>query len=286
MKAHDDLWHVAFSVAYRILGLPWQAEDVAQSTMEKWITLPTETASSPVAYVAKMAANYALNTIRSEIRLREKHKNFGLPMPVAEDYQKPVDARIDLSYAVTTILLRLPATMRAVYILRTAFEMSFAEIGSALGRTPAACRQAYSRSNRAMLAAGQTANAKSANREQLEMLIALIQLGDPDRLAQYMARDIAFENDGGTTGPAFGSLIDGRDRIAKFLSVSSVLLGQNLKASFHHSSSGDFFCLHENGELKLFAFAQFALNKCTRLFAVSDHAKLSKFASFTSNPSG
>ena len=271
MKAHDDLWHVAFSVAYRILGLPWQAEDVAQSTMEKWITLPTETASSPVAYVAKMAANYALNTIRSEIRLREKHKNFGLPMPVAEDYQKPVDARIDLSYAVTTILLRLPATMRAVYILRTAFEMSFAEIGSALGRTPAACRQAYSRSNRAMLAAGQTANAKSANREQLD---------------QYMARDIAFENDGGTTGPAFGSLIDGRDRIAKFLSVSSVLLGQNLKASFHHSSSGDFFCLHENGELKLFAFAQFALNKCTRLFAVSDHAKLSKFASFTSNPSG
>lgn len=127
----NDLWHVAFAVGYRILGQPWQAEDIEQSTIERWLQSGPPDAVDPAAYVARIAANLSLNKIRDDKRLSAKHEKFGLPLPVSPDQR--ADARLDLSYGVATLLMTLPPLMRAVFILRTAFDLPFSEIGDALG---------------------------------------------------------------------------------------------------------------------------------------------------------
>ncbi len=280
MPSPDQLWHIAFGVAYRILGVPWQAEDAAQSTMERWLGVSHDAVKSPSSFIARMAANQALNMIRSDTRLREKHRDFGLPMPVPEMSHDAIDARIDLSFALTATLMKLPAMMRAVFILRTAFDMPFAEIGEGLDRSTVACRQAFSRANRILTSHETADKPAAANLGQLQTLIGLIQAGDPKALARHMARDIAFESDGGETGPAFGQTIVGANRIAQFLSVSSVLLGQKLDVGFHHSPSGYFFSLSEADKLKLVGLAEFGAAGCTRIFAISDTDKLARFHTF------
>ena len=167
--------------------------------------------------------------------------------------------------------------MRAVFILRSAFDLSFSEIGQAIERSAVACRQAHSRAKRMLAEYDQDLNSEPADRAQLEQLIALIQNGEPDKLAKYLAQDIALESDGGTTAPAFGQTIRGRDRIAKFLCVSPALLGLNLKVEFHGSEPGIFFTLHNEGMLKLVTLASSSNNRIVRIFAVSDRDKLEKF---------
>lgn len=272
----DQLWHVAFGVAYRILGMPWQAEDVAQATMEKWHLLSRDKVENPESYVGRMAANISLNTIRGDERLEKKHQKFGLPMPVSTQAQSALDARIDLSYGVSALLLRLPAQMRAVFILRNAFELSFDDIGQALHRSAGACRQAHSRARRLLEEFEHSSSEPFADQAQLERLVDLIQQGKPEVLAQYLARDIAFESDGGETAPAFGQIISGRERIAQFLTVSPVLLGAPLTVNYITSPSGTYFTLSHEGELKLVGLAQFSQGKVVRIFAISDTEKLER----------
>lgn len=278
MEAVDTLWHVAFGVAYRILGAPWQAEDVAQITLEKWLALPPGTADKPASYIARIAANTALNTLRADDALARKHQKFGLPMPVSVQPLDAAEARIDLSYGVSALLLRLPAHMRAVFILRSAFDLSFDEIAQALDRSSEACRQGYSRARKRLTEHNSTPPAPLADKVQLERLISLIQNGQPDQLAKYLAQDVAFESDGGTSGPAFGQTIEGHARIAQFLVVSPVLLGDTLTADFGQSASGTYFTLHHRGILQLVGLAQISNAQITRIFAVTDREKLDKFA--------
>ncbi|MGH1423994.1 MAG: sigma factor-like helix-turn-helix DNA-binding protein [Pseudooceanicola sp.] len=271
------LWHTAFGVAYRILGLPWQAEDVAQSTIERWISASRAHVTQPEAFVARIAANLALNLIRSERRLATKHEAFGLPVPMPVSADKVVETRIDLSYALSARLLQLPPVMRAVFVLRSAFDMGFDEIAGALEKSPAACRQSFSRARRRLDAT--EGKGQPANQEMLAQLVACIEKGDEAGLIALMAQDIALESDGGASAPAFAKVVDGRDRLAKFLVVSPTIFGGGLKPFYGRSVSGDFLVLKKDGAVRLVVLASTSKKGVNRLFALSDPEKLERFSS-------
>ncbi|MGH1331150.1 MAG: sigma factor-like helix-turn-helix DNA-binding protein [Paracoccaceae bacterium] len=266
----DLLWHTAFGVAYRILGLPWQAEDVAQSTLERWVSEDRAVVRMPEAFVARTAANLALNLIRSEKRIALKHEAFGLPLPVIDD--DSVETRLDLSYAISASVMQLPPFMRAVFVLRSAFDMGFDDIAMALEKSPAACRQSFSRARRKL--AKIEFNGRSADQNTLAKLVSRIEQGDEAGLIALMAHDIALESDGGTSAPAFGKIVDGRDRLAKFLVVSPAIFGDGLVPVFGQSRSGDFVLLKQKGHIRLVVLASSSKEGINRLFALSDPEKL------------
>lgn len=275
MRKNDEadlLWHTAFGVAYRILGLPWQAEDVAQLTLERWVSTDHKDVTLPAAFVARISANIALNLIRSEKRISEKHKAFGLPLPVMDDHR--VETRIDLSYAMSAWVMHLPPFMRAVFVLRSAFDLKFEDIADALGKSSAACRQSFSRARRKL--AETEINGRSADQETLVELVTCIQQGDEAGLIALMSRDIALESDGGASAPAFGKIVDSRERLARFLVVSPRIFGDGLVPVFVQSHSGDFVLLRQNGHVRLMLLASSSEEGIHRLFAVSDPEKLER----------
>lgn len=268
------LWRTAFGVAYRILGQPWQAEDIAQLSMEKILGQPRAEIANHAAYIARISANLALNHIKSDNRLRAKHEAFGLPMPLAATPQLEADARLDLSYCVTVLMLRLPPMMRAVFLLRTGFDLSFAEIAAGLNGSEAACRQAHSRAARRLAQAPDEAAQIPADRAMLARLVAHIQAGDVDALAEALSQDIVLNSDGGDSAPAFGKPISGRDRIARFLIASPTLIGAVLDPQFVSSASGDYLEVTHDGDLRLVVLARHGPHGIGTLYTLSDPDKL------------
>lgn len=108
-------------------------------------------------------------------------------------------------------------------------------------------------------------------------MVDLIQKRDVAALSALLAQDIILVSDGGTTAPAFGKPIDGRDRIARFLVGSPHLLGSDLRPDFASSPSGEFLLLREAGRLRLIVFAGMDGDRINRLFTLSDLVKLDQF---------
>ncbi len=142
-----------FSLAYRILGVRADAEDVVQDTFVKW-HLHHRTAGiaggdaldAPAAWLATVAKRTAIDRLR-----RLKHE---APMPGGIDNvdgfnaidhapspQTLAEQTSDLSYGMRLVLDRLSAEERAAFLLREAFEADYASIAKILNRSAAHCRQ-------------------------------------------------------------------------------------------------------------------------------------------------
>jgi len=145
-----------FSLAYRILGVRADAEDVVQDTFVKW-HLHQRTAGiagiagdnaldAPAAWLATVAKRTAIDRLR-----RLKHE---APLPGGIDNvdgfnaidhapsaQTLAEQASDLSYGMRRVLDRLSAEERAAFLLREAFEADYASIAKILNRSAAHCRQ-------------------------------------------------------------------------------------------------------------------------------------------------
>ena len=142
-----------FSLAYRILGVRADAEDVVQDTFVKW-HLHQRTAGAaghnaldtPAAWLATVAKRTAIDRLR-----RLKHE---APLPGGLDNfdgfdsidhapsaQALAEQTSDLSYGMRLVLDRLSAEERAAFLLREAFEADYASIAKILNRSAAHCRQ-------------------------------------------------------------------------------------------------------------------------------------------------
>jgi len=142
-----------FSLAYRILGVRADAEDVVQDTFVKWHlhqrmadAAGRNTLDTPAAWLATVAKRTAIDRLR-----RLKHE---APLPGGLDNfdgfdsidhapsaQSLAEQASDLSYGMRLVLDRLSAEERAAFLLREAFEADYASIAKILNRSAAHCRQ-------------------------------------------------------------------------------------------------------------------------------------------------
>jgi RNA polymerase sigma-70 factor (ECF subfamily) len=142
-----------FSLAYRILGVRADAEDVVQDTFVKWHLHQRTVAATghnaldtPAAWLATVAKRSAIDRLR-----RLKHE---APLPGAIDKLDGLDSfdhapsaetlaeqTSDLSYGMRLVLDRLSAEEQVAFLLREAFEADYASIAKILDRSAAHCRQ-------------------------------------------------------------------------------------------------------------------------------------------------
>lgn len=208
-----------FGIAYRMLGSVADAEDLVQDTWLRWSQV-TGPIANPAGYLARTVTNLALNRLDSAAVRRESYVGPWLPEPLVgePDATEDVERAETVSLAVMVLLESLSPLERAVFVLKEVFGFSYKEIGEALDRTEAGCRQVGSRA-KAHVQAGRPryeAPADLRRRATDEFLAACVG-GDLNRMLELLAPDVTAWTDGGGVVRAALRPVTGADNVARYV---------------------------------------------------------------------
>jgi RNA polymerase sigma-70 factor (TIGR02957 family) len=228
MSADPFIRHrgLLFTVAYEMLGMASDAEDVVQETWLRWADVDHSTVRDPRAYLVRIATRQALNRLRTLTRRREDYVGEWLPEPLltGPDVADDVELAESVSIAMLTVLETLGPTERAVFVLREVFDLPYDEIAEVVGKTPAAARQVAHRAREHVAARRPRAQVSRAEQERaVERFLDALQSGDLQRFLQVLAPDVVLVSDGGGIAPAPRRPIEGADQVARFLSAFATM---------------------------------------------------------------
>jgi len=212
-------------IAYRLLGSMWDAEDVVADAMVRWLGTDRSQIREPAAFLTTVVSRLALDQLRSARATRESYAGPWLPEPViADDVLDPLDSlvkRETLSLATLRLMEELTAPERAVFVLREAFDVPYAQIAEILDVSEANARQLLHRAQ-ARLDQGRrgisTASDETHHAELLERLLVAAGEGRLSELEELLAADVVAYNDGGGRARAALIPVVGRQRILAFVS--------------------------------------------------------------------
>jgi RNA polymerase sigma-70 factor, ECF subfamily len=135
-------------LAYRMLGSRAGAEDVVQDAYLRWHEADHAAIEQPRRYLGTVATRLCLDRMKSAKARREVYVGQWLPEPVVDEMLDAGNAgelAHDLSVALMLVLERLSPLERASFLLHDVFGVDFADVGRALERREAACRQLAAR---------------------------------------------------------------------------------------------------------------------------------------------
>lgn len=213
------------AIAYRMLGSRAEAEDVVQDAWLRWHAADRARVENARAFLSATVTRLCLDRLKSAQAQREVYVGAWLPEPVVDDdsqYQPGPEAMHelahDLSFAFMLTLERLSPLERAAFLLHDVFDMSFAEVAGALGRSEAACRQLAARA-RANVHANRPAVKVTPDEENrlARAFVSAVRDGDVAALARVLAEDARFVSDGGGRVAAVPRPLSGRTLIARTL---------------------------------------------------------------------
>src|SRR5271155_3240865 len=134
------------ALAYRMLGDMARAEDTVQEGWMRWQNRHVAV-ETPKAFLVTTVTRLCLDELSSARARHEESRSDRLPEPVDLDESGigRLETTDQISMAFLVLLQRLTPAERAVLLLHDVFDMGHAEIGAALGKSEAACRQLLSR---------------------------------------------------------------------------------------------------------------------------------------------
>jgi RNA polymerase sigma-70 factor (TIGR02957 family) len=214
---HRDL---LISVAYRVLGSVTDAEDAVQEAWLRWSGVDHSGVADPRAFLVRVTTRLAIDRLRRAKARRESYIGPWLPEPVimAPDVAEDVALAESVSMAMLVVLETLSPLERAVFVLREAFGMPYAEIAEILGRKEEAVRQLARRARnhvqerRTRFEADQT-----AQRRVTERFLEATSSGDLKALMGVLAPGVTLVADGGGRALAPRRPVRGAEKVARFL---------------------------------------------------------------------
>ncbi|NOT39465.1 MAG: RNA polymerase subunit sigma-24, partial [Alphaproteobacteria bacterium] len=124
----------------------------------------------------------------------------------------------DLSLGLMVVLERLGPEERAAFILREAFDSSYAEIAAALGKNEPAVRQLVSRARERVRAERPRFRAEpEAHQRLMAEFLSAVAANDTSRLVAIMKGDVRFISDGGGKAPAALRVVDAPEEVARLM---------------------------------------------------------------------
>jgi RNA polymerase sigma-70 factor (TIGR02957 family) len=219
--AHRSL---LFTVAYEMLGAVTDAEDVVQEAWLRWARIDQAEVRNPRAFLVQIVTRKALDRMRAVARQRDEYVGEWLPEPLltAPDVADDVVLADSVSVAMLTVLETLTDIERVVFVLREVFAVPFAEIATAVDKSPAAVRQiAHRARSRVTARRPRTKVGAFEHRQVVERFRAAIGGGELEAFLELLAPDVDLVSDGGGLVPAARRPIHGREPVAAFLSAGS-----------------------------------------------------------------
>ena len=214
------------SLTYRMLGVVEDAEDAVQETWLRFEGTDLESIRNPEAWLTTVATRIAIDRQRSNAVKRETYVGPWLPEPLAFDpmlhaSEDPADQVIlaeSVSIGFLSVLERLSATERAVFLLKEVFALPMAEIAEVVDRSEPATRQIAKRARDRVRAERprfqpEPSEAAELTNQFLETLLT----GDVELFGSLLTSEIVVVSDGGASFRAARAPVVGRKRVARFL---------------------------------------------------------------------
>ncbi len=211
-------------IAYRMLGRWSEAQDIVQDAWLRWQSSDPTTIQTPAAWLTTVTVRLCLDRIRRTKASREVYVGPWLPEPVLtpeggeRSDQETESFAGDLSLALMVVLERLGPEERAAFILREAFDASYADIATALGKREAAVRQLVSRA-RERVHAGRPrfpAN-RDTHQKLLDEFVSAVAANDASKLIGLFTSDVRMVSDGGGKRPAALRIINTPAEVARLM---------------------------------------------------------------------
>src|SRR5262245_36736509 len=215
--AFTELRPAMFALAYRITGNRADAEEIVQDAFVRMHGAePADAVRSLKAYLTTVTARLSFNRLRDQRARRETYVGEWLPEPLLTEGE-PVRAE-DVSFALVTVLERLSPLERVVFVLRSAFDFNFKEIGPVVGRDAVTCRKIYSRARaRVLEERPRFAVDRERHRALLRSFTQAARGGDQARLVTLLADDVVLHGDGGGKAVATKKPVVGNKAVAQFI---------------------------------------------------------------------
>jgi RNA polymerase sigma-70 factor (ECF subfamily) len=217
-------------LAYRMLGSMADAEDAVQETYLRWHRADRDIVSEPRAFLMTTTTRICLDMLTSARARREEYVGPWLPEPVVDTSALAPDTSTelaeDLSVALLLTLDRLSPLERAAFLLHDVFDFSFSEVAAALERSEAACRQLAARAREhvragrprgATVPPARSGEVDEKHAQLISAFAAATRSGDLHALTRLLASDVRVVTDGGGKVAAALNVIDGADRVTRFL---------------------------------------------------------------------
>jgi RNA polymerase sigma-70 factor (ECF subfamily) len=228
-ETYESLRPLLFSIAYRMVGSVSEAEDIVQEAYLRHHRAVHEgdtEVQAPKAWLSAVTTRLAIDHLRSARVRRETYVGPWLPEPLltdpAPDPSEQAELSDSLSIAFLTVLESLSPVERAVYLLREVFGYGYDEIARIVDRTEDNCRQLATRARRHVEAHRPRFSVPPERQEELtERFMEAVQTGDDDALIAMLAEDAVAYTDGGGKVRAAPRPIAGREKVARFLTVTT-----------------------------------------------------------------
>lgn len=219
MSTLADVWSTErlslTGLAYRILGSWQDAEDVAAVAGQR--LTEQEDVANPAGWLRTVVVRLAIDEARSAHSRRVSYVGPWLPEPVATDRlpEEVAESRALLGLGMLRVLQELDPVERAVFVLREAFDVPYAEIAECVDRSAATCRQIVSRARKRLPLVRESE--QDVDRRLLTALVAAIADGDPEAVVRLVSDGCVVWNDSNGATAAARRPILGADNVARFL---------------------------------------------------------------------
>src|SRR5688572_3369928 len=271
------------AVAYRMLGSPSEADDAVQET---WLRLSRAAASEVEnlgGWLTTVVARLCLDMLRSRKSRREAPLDVVASEPVvshADGTDPEYEALLtdSVGRALLVVLDTLTPAERLAFVLHDLFAVPFDEIGSIVGRSPAAAKQLASRARRRVRGSPAPSDAgRTRQREVVEAFLKAARAGDLDGLLAVLDPDavVRIEAAARIDAPAaeagMAREIKGASAWAKqFIALSRGL--RFVQPALINGSVGLIFA--PRGKLSRVLIFTFTNAKVTRVEVIADPARL------------
>jgi len=276
MEVFETYRPLLFSIAYRMLGSASDAEDMVQETYLRYRTAQEAEIRSLKSFLMTVVTRLCLDELKSAHVQREQYLGPWLPEPVlTEDAETLVEQRESLSLAFLTLLEELTPAERAVFVLHTAFDYPYDEIGNMIDKNAAACRQLFHRAEE-RLAAHQRRFEPSlaAHQELAGRFLLAAQSGDVQALTELLARDVVVWSDGGGKVSAARRPVYGQEKVIRFVQGLQRKALADLTVSVETINGGPALLFWTGGILFLVGGFRIADGQIHRIYAILNPDKL------------
>jgi RNA polymerase sigma-70 factor (TIGR02957 family) len=222
-----------FGIAYRMLGSATEAEDIVQEVWLKWQKHDRAGVRDPAAFLSTMTTRLSINEVTSARARRETYVGPWLPEPVDTQSDPALGAeRAEaVGFAVLVLMEKLSGKERAAYVLREAFDYSYADIAAIIQTSEAAVRQLVSRARKHLSGGPRTPVDPSEQQQLLEAFIDAAQRGDLAALEELFTPDVVSLSDGGGVVRASRIPVLGRDHVSRYIRAFASRFWQGVEVS-------------------------------------------------------
>ncbi|ABF89067.1 RNA polymerase sigma-70 factor, ECF subfamily [Myxococcus xanthus DK 1622] len=227
--AFDPLRPRLLRIAYRMLGIVAEAEDVVQEAYLRWHQTDRAAVRDAEAVLVRTVTRLCLDVLKSARVRREEYVGTWLPEPIVDAVEGD-----DLTLPLMMALERLSPLERAAFLLHDVFGMDFEEVAKAMGRAPAACRQLASRARAHVREARPRFPVSEAQGSELaSAFYAASRSGDMGALQALLAQDVVVYSDGGGKVKAALNPIYGQEKTVRFFEGLLRITGVNASQLVH-----------------------------------------------------